>query len=51
LVVDQAISQAIPTAELLHCLDQVAWKGEQGVPLNLYDQETCRALAQSLRSL
>ena len=51
LIVDQAVNQAIPTADLVHCLDQAAWKGEQGVPLNLYDQQTCRELAQTLRSL
>jgi hypothetical protein len=51
VIVDLAAPRAVPVPELIHCLEQIAWKDEQGQPLNLYDRETCRSLARTLRRL
>lgn len=49
VIVELAMERSLPINDLAHCLEQVAWKSEQGQPLNLYDQQTCRGLARQLR--
>ncbi|MFM7314308.1 MAG: hypothetical protein ACKO0M_14295, partial [Cyanobium sp.] len=49
-IVALSVERNLPLQDLVHCLERLAWKGEQAQLLNHYDQQCCRSLAQQLRS-